>query len=632
MQYVWSDGQGGDLVIEGSTYEFIVIDVDMDLDGTKDDDYTWPEVTEETTPGALIPLGEMVQLGEFNVAPEWVGYPANVVTPIDDAHPVFVWAASGGSKIRVYDNEDKIGGPISFPIVFTTRDSMESATYWVEGYEVSDSVRDIKLMMAYGGFKDEIEMTVFDFELQKCSSSFMPKGGDEDNSVQITAEIEPDDLTGTMKFTLFDVSSEPGFCLNKPALIPGSGEDSSTWKDLQFKDPQTGFTVSGVNKDVATTSSEVYTKTVEVNCYDYGAYGDIKAEIQLNGTWYTAHVEGGAEESVRIPQDSIEDNTKYISVAWAHHGDYDDDDDTSADNNHDGDGLTRYEEYRGVDYDDDDISDRLSPAEKDLFVQGRDFGGFASFDYGAAFTNADIAVYSFVGTVGTDDRNIDVLVVTAYTESGDSNIEQLEVWGGVRFWNWSTQGWSGVGTSSQYGSDTRVFRKAVNNRFNQRPYFDNNTWTAAGVWGGARNYVLDPIVPERVEDIDDDGILDDNEKDGDTSAPHDDGDNEFDGDYPVKSGSGWEFNHHLSPHDIDNDGDIELSLAASVSSITYEYSKDQVVKHVITHEMGHAVGISGPFGGHCNTDTCVMYQFPIDYNRDGHLCDDCRAQIYIHNN
>lgn len=312
-------------------------------------------------------------------------------------------------------------------------------------------------------------------------------------------------------------------------------------------------------------------------------------------------------------------------------------------NSYNGDGLTRYEEYRGVDIDDDGKSERLNPSEKDLFVQGSGFGGsFPSFAYGSAFGEAQINVHDFVGTVGTEDRNIDVLVVTAYNgtapgNSGNIGRSGTPTSGGVRQWYWATQGQSGVGTATQYGSDigyTRVYKVAINNRFNQKPYKDNNTWTAAGVWGGAANGILDPVVPERVEDTDDDGVLDGNEKDGNTTAPHDDGDNDFDGDYPVKSGASWVFTHDLTAHDIDGDGNIELPLRAKVSDIQtgYEYSKSDVVQHVSTHEMGHSTGISGPYGGHCNTSTCLMYQYAPDYNRDGHFCNTCRGMIRIHNN
>ncbi|MGD8500282.1 MAG: hypothetical protein PVJ86_06525 [Phycisphaerales bacterium] len=138
---------------------------------------------------------------------------------------------------------------------------------------------------------------------------------------------------------------------------------------------------------------------------------------------------------------------------------------------------------------------------------------------------------------------------------------------------------------------------------------------------------------DRVLILIDDGVLDANEKDGNTSAPHDDGDNDFDGDYPVKDGATWNWSQDLSPHDIDNDGLVELPRKAQVPVSTDEYTKAQVVRHTVTHEMGHATGISGPYpGGHCNESTCLMYQYSNNWNRDGHFCDDCRGMIRVHNN
>ena len=129
-------------------------------------------------------------------------------------------------------------------------------------------------------------------------------------------------------------------------------------------------------------------------------------------------------------------------------------------------------------------------------------------------------------------------------------------------------------------------------------------------------------------------FLEQKRQDGSATAPHDDGDGDFDGDYPVKAPERWEFDHDLTPHDVDNDGKIELPLVAQVSDIlpTNEYDKPHVVMHTVTHEMGHSVGITYPIrGGHCADPTCAMYYLVPNYNRHGHFCNDCRSRIYIHN-
>ena len=464
----------------------------------------------------------------------------------------------------------------------------------------------------------------------------MPQGGDDDNYTEIKLTVEPNDLAGKAKFTLYDVSNEAGYCMNKPGKVPGEpNEDSSTWKDLQFDDSQTGFDVNGTNNDVSQTQTDVNTATVTVLCYDYGAYGKVKAEVEIAGSWFIAKT-SDANEFVRVPRD---DNNNNIADAWAYNlGNANDDDDTSLNNNYDGDGLTRYEEYRGVDINDSNTiesNERLNPNKKDLFVQGDEgFGGsFPDFAYGNAFNEAQIVVHEFEGEVGTEDRNIDVLVVEAHNGTYPGNSGNIgrsgPPVGGVRKWYWSYMGQSGVGTASLYGSNilyTRVFKVAVNNRFDQKPHVDNNTWTAGGTWGDPNNGVLDPV--SKVEDSNDNGVLDNNEKDGNATTPHDTNDADFDGDYPEKSGVTWVFTNDLTPHNIDNDGSIELPLAADVNSIVNDYTKAHVVMRTVNHEMGHSVGISP----HCWDTTCAMYGGINNYNRHGHFCNTCRGKILIHNN
>jgi hypothetical protein len=484
-----------------------------------------------------------------------------------------------------------------------------------------------------------------DVTLTKCSSSFIPKGGEEDNTTTFTATIAGGN-TGIIKFTLYDVSDEPGYCMNKPSSIPtGNVEDSDSWKDLRFLS-QTGFTISGSNDEVATTTSSVSSATVTVTSNDYGAYGKIKAQAQINGVWYNAHIANETTTFARIPLDvNNADNEPYISAAWQYHGKYSDDADTSANNTHDGDSLTRYEEYRGVDFDGDgkiSSSERLNPDKKDFFIQTSGFNdpNFPSFSYGNAFADAGIEVHIFSGNITTepnDARNIDVLPFFAtnspyisWTDNGHIKRGNSPNVYGVRQWTFDTLAWSTYGSTSIYGV-ALCYKTSVNYYFSDKPYKDNNTWTSNGVWGGSANSVLDPIA--KVEDTNDNGVLDGNEKDGNTTSPYDDGDNDFDGDYPVKSGSFWDYNQDLSPRDINKNGLVELPGYAQVPVSSYdEYTKAQVVQQAVTHEMGHAVGINGSYGGHCDDDTCLMYRISINWSRDGHFCNDCKAMILIHNN
>ncbi|GAH38287.1 unnamed protein product, partial [marine sediment metagenome] len=434
--------------------------------------------------------------------------------------------------------------------------------------------------------------------LSKCGSDWLPKGGDEDNTTTFTATIYPSQLTGIIKFTLYDVSDEPGYCMNSPATVPGSGEDSDAWKDLQFPDSQSGFTISGSNNDVATKTSAANSATVTVKSFDYGSYGKIKAEVQIGGTWYPALVVGGPARYATVPRD---EDANDIADAWAYNtGGKNDDDEHSVNNAHDGDGLTRYEEYRGVDTDDDGavaLAERTNPGRKDLFVQGKDFTEALPFAWGNAFNEAQITVHEFKRTIGSEDRNIDVLVVTLKDQGGHILRVMAPSPDGKRNWDTSTMGQSSIGDATTYGNP-EVNKKATNYYFDDNPYKDGQTWTAVGQWNGAANGVLDPVNPEKVEDTNDNGVLDNNEKDGATTPPTDDGDALFDGDYPVvKAGGPWDFAQDLSPMDIDNDGKVELPRDNQVpTNPDDEYTRAAVVRLTITHEMVHGVGRQG----HCN--------------------------------
>jgi len=89
--------------------------------------------------------------------------------PIDSAHPVTLKAISGGEKIRIWDNENKTGSPLTLPKKYESRWS-NPIPLWVEGIGLSSIPRDIILALEYSGFEDRIRITVFDLE-SVCLSS-----------------------------------------------------------------------------------------------------------------------------------------------------------------------------------------------------------------------------------------------------------------------------------------------------------------------------------------------------------------------------------------------------------------------------------------------------------------------------
>ena len=476
------------------------------------------------------------------------------------------------------------------------------------------------------GGNDSVDVVVWDAEIEKCDGAWMPT---KDGTVDITANIRPVGVSGIIKFILDEggTSSQTGYCVNR---------GTATTKDLQFE-AQAGFTISGPQNCFATTTSPVNSATVTASCYDYGAYGMMRVEVTVAGTTLDAHVVGGTDEYVLIPRD---DDENHIADTWTYNnGNANDDNDTSLNNEYDGDGLTRYEEYRGVDIDENgeisEENERLNPNRKDLFVQGSGFGGgFPDFAYGEAFAEAQINVHEFVGT---DDRGIDVLVVTL-PDTGGHIYRRGDPYGvGIRDWTFSTLGSSSVGSGSTYGSPS-VKKKATNYYFDDKPYDDHMTWTAPSMRTGNPNGVLDPVYPQRVEDCNDNGEVDEeiyyNEADGDLTPPADNTDQFLDGDHPIPSGESWDYEQELSPMDIDDDGLVTLPMDNQVPVPgDDEYTKTEVVQNVITHEIGHAVGIDYlDNDGHCVDSTCLMYMYTNNFSRDDHFCNGCRAKIRIHNN
>ncbi|MEI6149713.1 MAG: hypothetical protein WCS01_11485, partial [bacterium] len=462
-------------------------------------------------------------------------------------------------------------------------------------------------------------------EIEKCASAFLPQGGDNDNTTTIRAFVTPSTAKGKFQFTLFGVSDEKGYCLNAPTNPPASGEDSDAWKDYQFP-TQTGFRISGSDSNIAATvANDLHEATVTIKSFDYGSFGKIKAEFTTQDGSLTcvAKEVGGTSEWTPLPADT---NGNHIADAWAYDaGAATDDTDTSLNNTHNGDGLTRYEEYRGVDIDNDgeiSANERLRPDRKDLFVRGVNFDADHPFAYGNAFAEAQIEVHNFIGVLPGKDRNIDVMIVTNNPGAYPGTDGHINKKSGVRNWTWDTKGASTVGGAAAYGKP-QAYQLATDCYFTDSPYDDSNT-----------NGVLDYITVAGVEDVNDNGILDANENDGVGGAPPvDDSDGVIDGDHVVIAGASFDWGQELSADDIDDDGLVELPTYKSTPvNAADEYTKAQVLLHSITHEMGHATGINGAFGGHCNDSTCLMYQYSNNWKRDGHFCNDCRGMILIHNN
>jgi WD40 repeat protein len=132
---------------------------------------------------------------------------------------------------------------------------------------------------------DEVPVTVWDFVLSRGDPNWRPE---YNTRAQFTARLLPQQdhrnqsLQGTIRFTLVDeqgqsrwkVSQQPGRCIN--AGLP-TGHPPNLLKDLSFQN-QNGFRVFQWN--IAQTQSPVNEASVEVSCWDYGAWGFLEATIE----------------------------------------------------------------------------------------------------------------------------------------------------------------------------------------------------------------------------------------------------------------------------------------------------------------------------------------------------------------
>ncbi len=178
----------------------------------------------------------------------------------------------------------------------------------------------------------------------------------------------PEHQAVRFRWEFSDVSREPGIALNLP-LTGGK-----TTPDLIFtataKTP--GAIVINDGLGLEQVGAPTISATAAVAARDWGAYGTVAVLATLdNGRVLRGHFKGSESYDVRLPKRS---SLSCIGDAWKQAktfsgGDLDDLDEQEG-NTHEGDGLTAYEEYRGmiVDGKHTRLSDALDPMKKDLVV------------------------------------------------------------------------------------------------------------------------------------------------------------------------------------------------------------------------------------------------------------------------
>jgi hypothetical protein len=383
---------------------------------------------------------------------------------------------------------------------------------------------------------------------------------------------------------------------------------------------------------------------IDLTCRDYGGWVRIHAAatLAIEGVGTTVVI----EDEFRLPKDSDRDG---LPDDWeAPYGNL------VADTDDDNDGLTNLEEFRGFKWGPAMVQIsggaigpgqtyqsiayvpegpvrhfRTNPlAEKDLFVKFTGYdtdgytgacGGECPFAVGAAYANAGVTVravstnvppaFMTTDNVADWENNISVVnvinVLAGTYGTSDGHINKR----GIRDWAWDTKGYSAIGDNTAYGSFTLTYWQPTRNYFNDRPYLESFDVDAAGC--GAGN-LLDPIDGSCVRDVNDNGEVDAGEAlSGDRLG------------YPPIG-----YNLTYSALDIDNDRMVELPVVADPGSIPPENEStlQQVLKHTITHEMGHAVGMT-----HNSNSDCVMYEYSQNWRRDHHFSDFALNQMHILN-
>ena len=204
---------------------------------------------------------------------------------------------------------------------------------------------------------------------------------------------------------------------------------------------------------------------------------------------------------------------------------------------------------------------------------------------------------------------------------------------GVRSWQFPTLGFSVFGTSTAYGSDIRVFKTGVDAYVKDKPYQRRTNLPSAVVLAPDGTPMLAPITL----------VCDSSSKGADNGAA-DGNECTFGGLLGGDTYVSGSFVQQLSAMDVTNDGCPELPFVSDPTAVARctdstvpqgpypNATKRQVVRHLITHELGHGAGVSL----HTTDSTDVMYQYTINWIRDGfngfgHFSSTAAPLIQIHN-
>jgi len=215
------------------------------------------------------------------------------------------------------------------------------------------------------------------------------KGGEDwlpekDNQVEAVLRWKDSVSPSDVRFTLYDISQEPGTSLNS--------KDDNTDLDMEFDktNEEHRYVITKSDKSFIATKDHLADQSARIilHAKDYGAYGKLKAEIKVNGSWFEATSKTFHLPYIPVPYDK---NSNLIADKWEKDNgildknlspNWDEDTEPSAQHSN-GDGFTLYEEYRGfqeiahvfrkgVHEQVKDGHVRMDPMYKDVFIYDQD--------------------------------------------------------------------------------------------------------------------------------------------------------------------------------------------------------------------------------------------------------------------
>lgn len=344
----------------------------------------WPQWYDEV----YVPVGQEVEL-TAGANPEDFSYDPDDIPPGVDP-----WPCAGTTYFRYQYRKDGTGD--WFLIWEGYPDALPKHTFYEAGsYEIRLTVFDND-----GQWAMDICM-VYMIRIELTEPSFLPLGSPSDNpptahDFSYTCTIVPSTVPASarewIEVWMDSRSARPGYCCNSTQQVQGYQHD---YRFYLGRNP--GFGNGGeMTGQKLVKEDPGISETVKLTSRDYGGYGDMKAKVKIKGDWYYARCARDlTRDFVRVPRD---DNDNDISDEWAYDsGNGQDDNDNNPGGANNGDGLERYEEYRGFLVQGTHV--RTNPNNKDLFIYDEDNLGFGyANDLGFAMHNILSSEWSGTGS------------------------------------------------------------------------------------------------------------------------------------------------------------------------------------------------------------------------------------------